>query len=636
MYAYPTDAEWTQSRVGSLPPRFAAYLQREWNDTEHSDYRRANVTLREKTDSLVALRIPLDASDAHICDAARTLADRCSSRAELYHTVDTLRAAMARICQGQGIEPPSTKFRDRPAVARMSCHLWWRRKLRRHHCQALEAAAISLGVVHRASDIYCSNETLKRRIQQNARNADSLERTLATNELGDEFTLAELASKGVGNKANRRSELMTRIAGFERIAREFGHAGVFLTITCPSRFHKWRIVGGWKVIENPNFDPTTDPRIAQQYLAKVWSRIRAKLKRDGIGAYGFRIAEPQHDGTPHWHFLLFYEAPHENGLRSIATHYAMQDSPDERGAQEHRIDFKPIDWEKGSAAGYIAKYVSKNIDGYQVDKDLYGNDAIQSAARVEAWASTWGIHQFQQIGGPPVGVWRELRRVPAIPIGAPEWLVSAHRACNKMAEGHDGGAAARSASWERYCKAQGGVFCGRGARIKLMKAEAENLGRYGDDPALQPVGVETLQHTMRRDSGNRLVECVIVWAVESVRHVWKIARRAAASAPRFTITGEMQTNKGQPGDPELVAREVARAEADEARMTRASLAERAKRAQPWTRVNNCTRAQSFDDVKSNSILTRDISDGLRANLSKPAAAICASHALKAFSSNSSG
>ncbi|MDN3519113.1 replication endonuclease [Aquisalimonas lutea] len=40
----------------------------------------------------------------------------------------------------------------------------------------------------------------------------------------------------------------------------------------------------------------------------------------------------------------------------------MEDTPDEPGASRHRFQVERIDPQRGTATGYVAKYVAKGID----------------------------------------------------------------------------------------------------------------------------------------------------------------------------------------------------------------------------------------------------------------------------------
>lgn len=301
-------------------------------------------------------------------------------------------------------------------LGRMISRRWWLRRVRVMQARALESFCREMGLVNIKAGKYVSDYSLTRRWKQKKRNRDLLEGLIATNELGQSYSLQELSDLGVANPMIRRMELMARIGGFERLAVGTGlFVAMFYTVTCPSKYHAYHVWGGrndkWVAAGMPT------PRDAQEYLNGVWSRVRADLKRAGARWFGFAIAEPHHDGCPHWHLILWLQPDKKDLATRIFEHHAIAEDREEltnkiTGKEDTSPRFKPveIDESKGTATGYVVKYVSKNIDGSGVECDSYCGDAVEGAARIEAWASTWGIRQFRQIGGPSVTVWRELRR----------------------------------------------------------------------------------------------------------------------------------------------------------------------------------------------------------------------------------
>ncbi|WP_295375608.1 replication endonuclease [uncultured Pseudacidovorax sp.] len=433
------------------------------------------------------------AARGHAMDEARGFAVHRSEWPEIYATL------YARSLLDQrgmlDLYPAGPRVSRAGALRRLVSGRWWRRALRKLHARTVEACAIGLGLVGKHAGLYASDDAVKRRAGQNLRNARALESVVAVNDMGQDATLADLAAKGTANKAIRRVELLTRVAGFDLIARECGHVAYMVTMTCPSRFHKMATRAG-RVVENRKHDEST-PDQAQAYLSGQWAKCRAAMARMGVDWYGFRIAEPQHDGTPHWHCLLFMpRVGHSKRgpvlaerelLRTVRRYFLDNDNPNEPGAQEHRVDFERIDWAKGSAVAYVVKYVSKNIDGHGVGEDLFGNCAIESSARVEAWASTWRIRQFQQIGGAPVGVWRELRRInpEQMADGLPSPLRVAVSAVN--AKGEPG---LQAIAWKRYTQAQGGIGAKRkDMPLRVMGQPVAEVSQYGEERPNRITGI---------------------------------------------------------------------------------------------------------------------------------------------------
>ncbi|PFH10572.1 bacteriophage replication gene A protein [Collimonas sp. PA-H2] len=489
--------------------------------------------------------LPPDAPDEALYRAADTAARACYQFCADLQSLDAIVSAIHEHCDRHGVAAPAGK-EEAEIIRRALDKAWWLRGIRKAHARRCEHMAIRLGFTHFKAGAYVSNETAYRQQRRNKQNAKLLASIEIQNENGQIYNLEALAALGTANKSIRHSELMTRIRGFEEIAFDLGHVGIFATITAPSKYHAVLSKSGEP---NPKYkafgEPT--PRDAQAYLCDVWKKIRSKLHRDGIHAYGFRIAEPHHDGCPHWHMLMFVAPEHLERYEKVMTAYAMREDGDECGAKKNRVKLVRIEAGKGTAAGYIIKYVTKNTDGKNLDEhhviengqkhilveDLVGDELIKPSQRVCYWAQTWGIRQFQQVGGAPVGPWRELRRVKSESIlHAPEAVKSAWQAAQSIKATEinvvDGKRVKtvktiKQASYRDYLLAQGGPTVGRKGLVKIATRSTVVEGKYATYEMDKPCGI---YHAWNPHA-----------VYESVRYQWTVVGAAKAVAFDLPWTG---------------------------------------------------------------------------------------------------
>lgn len=322
---------------------------------------------------------------------------------------------------------------------------------------------------------YASQDAVERRGEQRRRNARALENAvIKCLDTKESLPLAKVVAGSIANPEIKRSELMVRIKGCDAIAAGDGLVCEFWTITAPSRFHAYKSTGGKKsgsAVPNSNYDGST-PKEAQGYISSVWARARAAWKRRGLNVYGLRTAEPHHDGCPHWHLICYGTARDVRFARRLLRVYALRESPNEPGARKHR--FVVLKAKQGRyGAAYAAKYISKNINGEGMGKagdGEAGKPVSDSVRRVDAWAATWGIRQFQFFGCPSVSIWRVLRKMRG-PVGVAGSMIERARA------------AADDSDFAEFwrCSLRGG--------LALIYRAADKLTVYGDAAAARVVGV---------------------------------------------------------------------------------------------------------------------------------------------------
>lgn len=460
-------------QLAQHPPHIAEALHARFLRTRDRDGRPAACReLRDYTDA-ARYMLPPNAGEDSLRAWAKARARECAIYMARHLDPDEQYAAGHTMVRAWGLVPPEPagEITTEGCNARMRCERWWRRQARVAHGRLLEREARALGLVHKRAGLYVSEDGFHRWSDRQRANALTLADTEAICEdTGESFNLAEIAATGPANPKHRRAELMVRVRGLDEVAQRRGDVGLFITWTVPPELH---------AVDSRSCKPgqgaRVTPREGQAWLRDQWARARAELHRQGVTYYGLRVAEPHHDGTPHWHLLLWVPEGQAPTLRNVLRDYVM-DGDTRPSRRRHAQKTVEIDRNRGSAAGYIAKYVAKAVDGHELDgivtRDADGRevwldrDAADAAARVRAWASTWGIRQFQFYGTPPVTVWRELRRLDRI---------TTSRTAEAIRKAADAG------EWDRYVMLMGGPCCPRDAQAARCRYMADSgAGRYGE------------------------------------------------------------------------------------------------------------------------------------------------------------
>ena len=407
------------------------------------------------------------------------------------------------------------------ALLKVQDHKWWARKLKTIRSRYLEHLEIATGEVgkdlftstdrkgnkstkRQGINAYCSKQALAEYTTNRERGQRYLESLELVNEQNDVISLMKAVEAGVANPENMRNELMLRIRETEELADEMGYTGGFYNITAPSRFHA----------SSPKWDGST-PKDASLYLNKLYSQARAKLDRLEIPYFGLRVAEPHADGCTHWHMLLWMPARYYDKVNHLLRRYFTRDDREVffqrfKRRQKYRKEYRKArtiwglnkkngiftkeptkkynpsgprytavkmlpatvgkDGKKsGGAAAYIAKYVSKNIDGFSLANEFdaeTGEKLTQAVNPVKAWASTWRIRQFQFQKSPSITIWRELRRVRE--------EVQGNADLEQVRQAADQG------DFKTFVNLMGGFGIGRDARFKPAYQHTEYGNQYAE------------------------------------------------------------------------------------------------------------------------------------------------------------
>lgn len=278
-------------------------------------------------------------------------------------------------------------------IVEQAADLKERRHMRRVFKRSVAMVNIALKVVGggKGEFQYCTPFETEIRKQQTARLKKWAEERVIVKK-GSRRPLIKLVENQVKHEL---AELHAFSKGLEKYAKTHGKDWTFWTLTAPGVMHG-------NPLKGKNRWDGTSPLKAHRWIAEMWKKVEARARMEGVVISGFRVVEPQQDGTPHWHLLAFADKQDLDTLeRLIRSQPGAPSWASYKGAKV--VEGKD---NLSKASSYLFKYLKKTLDG----------DSSPAAAAADAWRAAWGIRGIQCFGLPPKGLWRAFRDLKVCPL----------------------------------------------------------------------------------------------------------------------------------------------------------------------------------------------------------------------------
>lgn len=456
------DAVFVLKNLEKVPFDCRIFVRNKFNylvESNNGDFLKGKQFLQELANYCEQMPINMSVKQESLYLTTNELSDYCKKIIQIRHQKGIANYLIINeiesIAISLGITPVNGKS-IKGRLNRYSDCKWWWHKIKPIYNRSIESVMRYINVIWKNFQVYVSDRFLTLHRENKKRNQMFLKSLIALNDSDEEIELSKISGSSLSNPNNRVAELKARISGFEQYADKLGYRTDLVTVTAPSRFHCVNTNG----VSNMKWDESS-VRTVHKYFTNSWDCVISKFHRDNIQVSGFRVVEPHHDGTPHWHFILFSSADHRESALNIIHKYFQKDSPNEKGASQHRVVVKDLSQKKKRSLK--GSYILKGIDLSPKNKSLEG---LGNSERMNAWGCVWGIRQFYQFGGPSVNLWREARRI----------------AQNANIDDNPIWQSVVNGDWCKFIEICGGLNISKDERnIKIFKEYDETLNSYGEE-----------------------------------------------------------------------------------------------------------------------------------------------------------